>query len=139
LAIVACDVPHFPLDLVDRLRQALECSGHSLAVACTQACHEPPAQPRDLATPLPARVQMHWTFCLLRFGLENNGLPSRRQLLSMTQGAINRQRFRLGDWARELGYVAVDFGPTSAFENINSPQALMNLQNAKDDSKEDAD
>lgn len=99
LAAVPCDAPLLPLDLVARLRAALEASPAEAAVAATREGDGVHLQP---------------TFCLLRTGLAE---------------ALSRYLLGGGRKAAALftaiGAVVVPFDDTGAFANVNAPADLL--------------
>jgi len=102
LVTVPCDTPNFPLDLVDRLSQALEAEGAELAMAAT----------RENGTVMPQPV-----FCLLKAEL----LESLVKYLSDGQRKIDR-------WTAQHRSATVVFDDAAAFDNANTPEELQRLQ-----------
>jgi molybdopterin-guanine dinucleotide biosynthesis protein A len=102
LATVPCDTPNFPLDLVDRLAQALEAEGAELAIAAT----------REDGMVMPQPV-----FCLLKAEL----LESLVKFLHGGQRKIDR-------WSAQHRVATVVFDDASAFDNANTPEELQRLQ-----------
>jgi molybdopterin-guanine dinucleotide biosynthesis protein A len=102
LATVPCDTPNFPLDLVDRLAQALEAEGAELAMAATRE--------DGLVMPQPV-------FCLLKAEL----LESLVKFLHGGQRKIDR-------WSAQHRVATVVFDDASAFDNANTIEELQRLQ-----------
>lgn len=96
---VPCDSPFLPVDLVARLRAALEARGADLAVAKTGE-------------------QAHPVFCLMRRAV----LPSLQRFLGSGQRKIDR-------WYAELQVEEVGFDDEAdAFLNINTREELASLE-----------
>ena len=96
---VPCDSPFLPLDLVARLRAALEFREADLAVARTGD-------------------QPHPVFCLMRRGV----LDSLRAFLGSGERKIDL-------WYKRLAVAEVPFDDVpSAFLNINTPEELASLE-----------
>ena len=99
VATVPCDSPFLPLDLVARLRAALEREGALVAFACTGG-------------------QSHPVFCLMR--REVHG--SLRDFLASGQRKIDR-------WTAGLALAEVPFDDEAgAFANINTREELAGLE-----------
>jgi len=102
LVTVPCDCPRFPIDLVQRLSQALEASGTDIAVAATQFGDETRFQP---------------TFCLMK---------------KTVQGSLQRfmqsGERKIGRWVNAQPCVRVVFADTAAFFNVNTPDDLAQLR-----------
>jgi molybdopterin-guanine dinucleotide biosynthesis protein A len=99
VATVPCDSPFLPLDLVSRLRAALEREGAQVAFACTGG-------------------QSHPVFCLMR--REVHG--SLRDFLASGQRKIDR-------WTAGLALAQVPFDDEAqAFANINTREELAGLE-----------
>ena len=94
LAVVPCDAPFLPLDLVVRLRAALESPAAHIAVARTADGLQP-------------------TFALMH----------RDALASLTDYLATGGR-RLRDWYQTLPLAIIDFADAEAFTNLNSPAEL---------------
>lgn len=95
VATVPCDSPFLPLDLVARLRQALESSGSALAVAKTGA-------------------QAHPVFVL-----------ARRSLLPGLAAFLDAGGRKIDAWYASLAFTEVPFDDEAeAFRNINTPAEL---------------
>lgn len=94
LAVVPCDAPFLPLDLVVRLRAALESQAAHIAVARTADGLQP-------------------TFALMH----------RDALASLTDYLATGGR-RLRDWYQTLPLAIIDFADAEAFTNLNSPAEL---------------
>ena len=102
LVTVPCDTPNFPLDLVDRLAQALEAEQADIAMAATRENGEVMAQP---------------VFCLLKATL----LESLVKYLHDGQRKIDR-------WTALHRVATVVFDDASAFDNANTVEELQRLQ-----------
>jgi molybdopterin-guanine dinucleotide biosynthesis protein A len=95
LATAPCDVPFMPLDLVRRLRQALDSSGGRLAVACTGGRRQP-------------------VFMLLS-----------RELLPGLQDYLRQGGRKVDTWQTQAGCVDVAFDDAlDGFMNVNTAQEL---------------
>jgi molybdenum cofactor guanylyltransferase len=94
LAMVPCDAPRLPLDLVARLDEALSAESAAAAVAASEGKFQP-------------------TFLLCRRKLAPN--------LDTWLAAGGR---KMADWLRAVGAVAVPFADTGAFVNFNRPEDL---------------
>ena len=100
---VPCDSPFLPVDLVARLRAALDSRGADLAVAKTGE-------------------QAHPVFCLMR----RTVLPSLQRFLGSGQRKIDR-------WYSELRIEEVAFDDEAdAFLNINTREELASLEPRRD-------
>ena len=102
LVTVPCDTPNFPLDLVDRLAQALVTQDADIAMAATRENGETMAQP---------------VFCLLKATL----LESLVKYLHEGQRKIDR-------WTALHRVATVVFDDTTAFDNANTIEELRRLQ-----------
>ena len=102
LATVPCDSPLFPLDLVQRLAQALEAESADLAVVATV---------EDGVT------RQHPVFCLIRAELTES-------LARFTHGG---QR-KVGAWTAQHRCVEVVFDDPRAFANANTLDDLHRLR-----------
>ena len=102
LVTVPCDTPNFPLDLVDRLAQALVAQQADIAMAATRENGEVMPQP---------------VFCLLKATL----LESLVKYLHDGQRKIDR-------WAALHRVATVVFDDASAFDNANTVEELQRLQ-----------
>jgi molybdopterin-guanine dinucleotide biosynthesis protein A len=102
LVTVPCDTPNFPLDLVDRLAQALVAEQADIAMAATRENGEVMAQP---------------VFCLLKATL----LESLVKYLHDGQRKIDR-------WTALHRVATVMFDDASAFDNANTVEELQRLQ-----------
>ena len=99
VATVPCDSPFLPLDLVSRLREALERHGAQVAFARTGD-------------------QSHPVFCLMRRDVHG----SLRDFLASGQRKIDR-------WTAGLALVEVPFDDEAeAFANINTREELTGLE-----------
>lgn len=106
LVTVACDTPHFPLDLAQRLAQAAAAQGCPIAMACTPS--EETGSDRPVLQP---------TFCLIHASLA----------ASVRQFVADGGR-KLRQWAAQHGNCLVLFGDAQAFYNANTPEELARLQ-----------
>lgn len=106
LLTVACDTPHFPLDLAQRLTQAAVANNSHIAMACS------PAIDAHGNRPLPQP-----TFCLIHASLAD----SARQFL--TDGGR-----KIRQWASSHVPCMVLFDEPQAFYNANTPEDLAWLQ-----------
>ncbi len=104
LMTVPCDTPHFPVDLVSRLGDALQAENAELAMAMT--IDEPGTEP-----------QLQPVFCLMRADL----LESLVRFTSSGQRKIDR-------WTALHRCATVLFDDASAFFNANTAQELQSLQ-----------
>ncbi|MCW5656666.1 MAG: molybdenum cofactor guanylyltransferase MobA [Burkholderiaceae bacterium] len=102
LVTVPCDTPNFPLDLVERLADALQAEGADIAMAATRENGELMVQP---------------VFCLLKADL----LESLVKYLHSGQRKIDR-------WTAQHRVATVAFDDASAFDNANTPEELQRLQ-----------
>ena len=102
LVTVPCDTPNFPLDLVERLANALAAEGAEIAMAATREGGELMAQP---------------VFCLLKADL----LESLVKYLNDGQRKIDR-------WTAQHRAATVVFDDAAAFDNANTPEELQRLQ-----------
>ena len=102
LVTVPCDTPNFPLDLVDRLAQALVAEQADIAMAAT----------RENGAVMPQPV-----FCLLKAEL----LESLVKYLHDGQRKIDR-------WTALHRVATVVFDDASAFDNANTVEELQRLQ-----------
>lgn len=107
LLTVPCDTPLFPLDLAERLHQALVAQGASLAMA---AALDTQGQPRQQPV-----------FCLMHVRL-------RESLFNFIQGGGRK----VGAWAAGHGCAHVVFDlphdHPEAFANVNTPEELRQLE-----------
>lgn len=95
LAIVPCDAPRFPEDLVEKLAQALRDSQAPLAYAVTP-------------------VRTHPVFMLCR-----------RKVLPALEDYLAQGHRKIAYWQDELGAVKVVFPDEPAFANFNTPEELV--------------
>ena len=98
LAIVPCDSPHFPADLIEKLAQALTVSNAPLAYAATAS-------------------GIHPAFMLCR-----------RKALPALEDYLAQGHRKISVWQDELDAVKVMFLDESAFANINTPEDLRLTQ-----------
>jgi molybdopterin-guanine dinucleotide biosynthesis protein A len=101
LAVVPCDAPQFPLDLVDRLARGLLRRNADLAMAAT--CHSD------------GSMQSQPVFCLLRSSLQE------RLASDLRRGAHKVER-----WIEQQAHATVVFEDPSLFLNINTLPQLEN-------------
>ncbi|HSQ72074.1 MAG TPA: molybdenum cofactor guanylyltransferase MobA [Rubrivivax sp.] len=105
MVVVPCDSPHFPVDLVERLSEALEREGADIAMAATLE---------------DGRVQVQPVFCLLRAML----LESLVQYLHGGDRKIDR-------WTAQHHCVQVVFDDPQAFFNANTLEELHRIQGSR--------
>ena len=105
MIVVPCDSPHFPVDLVERLSEALEREGADIAMAATLE---------------DGRVQVQPVFCLLRAML----LESLVQYLHGGDRKIDR-------WTAQHHCVQVVFDDPQAFFNANTLEELHRIQGGR--------
>ena len=103
LAIIPCDSPLFPNDLVVRLFEALNKENADLSYAITRNAL--------------GEKYSHPVFCILR----NTLLESLSNFLDQGERKIDR-------WFHQLRYVEVLFENDEAFSNINSPEDLAYIE-----------
>jgi molybdopterin-guanine dinucleotide biosynthesis protein A len=104
LVTVPCDSPRFPLDLVERLADALESEQAEIALAATR-------EGEGEAT------QVHPVFCLMKTSLMES-------LVRFTHGG---QR-KIDRWTAQHRCVEVVFEDAAAFANANTASELQQLQ-----------
>ena len=102
MVTVPCDSPLFPLDLVERLAQALEAEDAEIAMAATREGDTLQVQP---------------VFCLMKTSLMES-------LIRFTQSG---QR-KIDRWTAQHRCVEVPFDDPFAFANANTPAELQQLQ-----------
>jgi molybdopterin-guanine dinucleotide biosynthesis protein A len=102
LATVPCDTPHFPLDLVARLSDAMNAADAEIAMAVSRD--------GDSLQPEP-------TFCLIRVGLAN----------SLREFMQSGQR-RVRTWAAQHRLAEAVFDEPGAFANANTLDDLDRLR-----------
>lgn len=102
LATVPCDTPHFPLDLVARLADALTDDGAEIAVAAT----------REDGVTRPEPV-----FCLMQTSLRDS-----------LAAFLDSGERKTGFWSRQHHSVQVVFENAAAFFNANTADDLAQLQ-----------
>lgn len=102
LVSAPCDSPFLPLDLVERLRQALIGQDAELAVAVTEEG---------------AKRQPHPVFCLMKTSVASS-------LGSYLQAGGRK----IEAWYRSLEFVEVDFPDEAAFRNINTLEELRRFE-----------
>jgi molybdenum cofactor guanylyltransferase len=111
LLTVPCDSPLFPLDLLQRMAQALVQSNAPIAVACA-------SEPDDEGA---IRVRTQPVFCLMRTSL----LPSLRDYVAGGGRKIDT-------WTQQQGQVTVAFDQAHddarAFFNANTLEQLQQLE-----------
>jgi molybdopterin-guanine dinucleotide biosynthesis protein A len=95
VATAPCDSPFLPLDLVDRLYQALVAERAQLAVARTG-------------------TQPHPVFCLCS-----------RELHAHLRAFLAAGGRKIDAWYAGLEVAEVDFADEAAFSNINTPEELL--------------
>ena len=102
LVTVPCDSPRFPLDLVERLADALEAQQAEIALAATREGDA---------------TRVHPVFCLMQASLLES-------LVRFTQGG---QR-KIDRWTAQHRCVEVVFEDAAAFANANTASELQQLQ-----------
>ena len=102
LVTVPCDTPNFPLDLVDRLAQALVAEQADIAMAATRENGEVMPQP---------------VFCMMRSTL----MESLVHFVTAGQRKIDR-------WTAQHATRLVEFADAAAFANANTSEELQDLQ-----------
>ena len=102
LVTVPCDSPRFPLDLVERLADALESQQAEIAIAATREGDS---------------TQVHPVFCLMQTTLMES-------LVRFTHGG---QR-KIDRWTAQHRCVEVVFEDAAAFANANTASELQQLQ-----------
>jgi len=102
LAIVPCDAPRFPFNLIERLGQGLLQDGADIAMAATRHAD--------------GSIQGQPVFCLLRANLFE------RLAQDLRAGARQVER-----WIRQQTHATVVFEDASAFVNTNTLQELEEL------------
>lgn len=102
LVTVPCDTPDFPLDLVERLAQALKREGAEVAMAASSGA---------------GGVQVQPVFCLMKTTLMES-------LVAFTQSG---QR-KIDKWTAQHRCVEVLFDDEDAFFNANTADELRQLQ-----------
>jgi len=103
LAIVPCDSPVFPLDLVERLFLGLQAKHADVSYAVTKNVSD--------------QQQNQSVFCLIRNGLKDH----LSHYLDQGERKIDR-------WFHQLNYVEVLFPDESSFANINTPEDLVKME-----------
>ena len=104
LATVPCDAPRFPTDIVERLRQALECQDAAIAVATI-------ARTGRTGASIWRRQPV---FCLLQ-----------RSLLPNLERHIAAGNRRVDGWITANRHVEVRFEDAAAFANANTLAQLL--------------
>lgn len=99
LVTVPCDVPHFPLDLVQKLSEPFEKNvGLMLTVAATQG-------------------RQHPVFCMMR-----------SELLPSVEEFLRKGGRKIDAWYANIPHQAVEFNDESAFHNVNTLEELKELE-----------
>lgn len=106
LVTVPCDTPHFPLDLVERLGQALLAEDSDVAMAATR-------EPGPDGT---LRVQVQPVFCLMKASL----------MESLVQATAAGER-KIDRWTAQHRCATVVFDDADAFFNANTLDELQRL------------
>ena len=106
LAVVPCDVPRFPADLVPRLAAALQAAGAGLAIAVTVEDGE---------------RRPHPVFCLLPASLRDD-----------LAAALARDERRVRQWMGRHRCAEVLFDDAAAFANANTGGDLRRLETDDD-------
>jgi molybdenum cofactor guanylyltransferase len=102
LVTVPCDTPAFPLDLVQRLVDALEHENADLAMAATIEAGEERSQP---------------VFCLLK-----------AELLESLTAALQQGERKIDRWAARHRVAVATWPDATPFFNANTPDELRQLQ-----------
>ena len=102
MAVVPCDSPHFPTDLVQRLADALVRDGAEIAMAATLE---------------DGRVQVQPVFCLLS-----------TMLLESLVAYLHEGGRKIDRWTARHRCVQVVFDDAQAFFNANTLEELQRLQ-----------
>jgi molybdopterin-guanine dinucleotide biosynthesis protein A len=102
LVTVPCDTPNFPLDLVERLAQALDQADAEIAIAAT----------REDGSVVPQPV-----FCLLKAAL-----------MESLVAFLHAQERKIDRWTAQHRCVTVVFDDATAFFNANTAAELQRLQ-----------
>jgi len=101
LVTVPCDTPGFPMDLVERLAQALVAADADIAMAATLEDGQAQRQP---------------VFCLMK-----------ASLLEHLMAALNKGERKIDRWAQQHRCVQVVFEDAQAFFNANTVADLQRL------------
>jgi len=102
LVTVPCDSPRMPLDLVQRLWQALQDEAADVAVAATRRGGE---------------IKLEPVFCLMR-----------RELQASLQSYMQSGQRKIERWTAKQRRAEVLFADAAAFANVNTPDELAALQ-----------
>ena len=102
LAVVPCDSPHLPTDLVERLAKALEAEGAEIAMAATQE---------------DGRLQLQPVFCLME-----------AQLLERLAAYLKTGERKIGLWSGQHRCAKVLFEDAAGFINVNTAGDLQALE-----------
>ena len=102
LITVPCDSPRMPVDLVQRLWQALQDEAADLAIAATR---------RD------GELKLEPVFCLMK-----------RELQANLQHYMRSDQRKIERWTAEQRRAVVVFDDDAAFANVNTPDELAALQ-----------
>lgn len=102
LVTAPCDSPFLPMDLVARLKDALEAGNADIAYAATGSADS---------------KQIHPVFCLVKTSV----------LTSLNVYLESGER-KMGTWIRSLRAVDVNFADDAAFENINTIEELRKFE-----------
>ena len=102
LVTVPCDSPRMPLDLVQRLWQALQDEAADVAVAATRRGGE---------------IKLEPVFCLMK-----------RELQASLQSYMESGQRKIERWTAKQRRAEVVFADAVAFANVNTPDELAALQ-----------
>jgi len=102
LVTVPCDSPRMPLDLVQRLWQALQDEAADVAVAATRRGGE---------------IKLEPVFCLMK-----------RELQASLQSYMQSGQRKIERWTAGQRRAEVLFADAAAFANVNTPDELAALQ-----------
>lgn len=103
LAIVPCDSPLFPDDLVERLLIALQSEQADVSYVVTHNTQH--------------QQYSHPVFCVMRQGLKDN-----------LSAFLDSGERKIDRWFHQLKYVEVLFPDEGAFVNINTPEELAHIE-----------
>lgn len=106
LVTVPCDTPHFPLDFVERLSQALLAEDADIAMAAT----------REPGPDGALRVQVQPVFCLMKASL----------MESLVRATASGER-KIDRWTAQHRCATVVFDDADAFFNANTLDELQRL------------
>ncbi len=117
LAIVPCDSPNLPLDLVERLGDALATAGAEIATAAVRTATAMDARTATAATPKGGGLRTQPVFSLLRADLASR----------LRQDLEGGER-KADQWMARQRRVICTFADAAAFANINTLGDLERLE-----------